>query len=98
MNFPRDLVRELEERAEVRIETEEDSRRSSVIIWVVVTPDGVYVRSYRGPKGIWYRRMCLIRPRARPRGGYRAAPGGGAPPRPPPRRRHPPARRSARQW
>src|SRR5205085_12553390 len=56
-DFSRDLVRELEERAEVRVETEADGRRSSVIIWVVVTQDGVYVRSYRGSKGVWYQRL-----------------------------------------
>lgn len=55
--FPSDLKRELEQRPEARIETEEDGKRSSVIIWVVVTPDGVYVRSYRGPTGTWYRRI-----------------------------------------
>ena len=56
-DFPKDLVRELEERPEVRIETQEHGRRSSVIIWVVVAPDGVYVRSYRGSKGVWYQRL-----------------------------------------
>lgn len=55
-DFPEDLTRELEKRPEVRIETEEEGRRSSVIVWVVVTPDGVYLRSYKGPKGKWYQR------------------------------------------
>jgi hypothetical protein len=56
-DFPADLKQEVRERPEVRIETEEDGKRSSVIIWVVVTPDGVFVRSYKGSKGQWYQRI-----------------------------------------
>jgi hypothetical protein len=56
-SFAPDILAELRDRAEVRIETEDDGKRSSVIIWVVVTREGgVYVRSYRGPKGKWYQR------------------------------------------
>ncbi|HYM49850.1 MAG TPA: DUF2255 family protein [Candidatus Limnocylindrales bacterium] len=56
-DFPADLKEELRERPEIRIETEEDGTRHSTIIWVVVTADGVFVRSYRGPQGKWYQRV-----------------------------------------
>lgn len=55
-DFPADVKKELEERPEVRVETEEDGQRHATIVWAVVTPAGVYVRSYRGPKGKWYQR------------------------------------------
>jgi hypothetical protein len=55
-SFAADALEEFRQRPEVRIETEEDGKRASVIIWLVVAPDGVYVRSYKGPKGKWYQR------------------------------------------
>jgi hypothetical protein len=56
-DFPADIKKVLRERPEIRIETEEGGERHSTIIWVVVTPDGVFVRSYYGPKGKWYQRV-----------------------------------------
>jgi hypothetical protein len=39
---------------EVRIRTEKHPE-SAVVIWVVVAHDEVFVRSWRGAKGCWYR-------------------------------------------
>lgn len=56
-DFPADVKKELDARPEVRVETEEDGQRHSTIVWAVVTPAGVFVRSYHGPKGRWYQRV-----------------------------------------
>jgi hypothetical protein len=52
-----DLLWKLAESDEVDIETQRDSRspRHRTTIWIVPTEDGVYVRSYKGKKGRWYR-------------------------------------------
>ena len=42
---------------EVRIRTEEHPD-SAVVIWVVVADDEVFVRSFRGIKGRWYRDLA----------------------------------------
>jgi hypothetical protein len=42
---------------EVRIRTEKHPD-SAVVIWVVVADDEVFVRSFRGTKGRWYRDLA----------------------------------------
>lgn len=49
----------LDETREVLIETD---GRVKTIIWIVVIGNVVYVRSVRGPEGVWYRR-ALAEPR-----------------------------------
>ncbi|MGH8958061.1 MAG: DUF2255 family protein [Acidimicrobiia bacterium] len=47
----------ISETPEVRIETHGNSRSYRTIIWVVVDDGEVLVRSVRGEKGKWYRRV-----------------------------------------
>ena len=51
-----DLLWKIAESDEVEIETRRDAKSPlhRVIIWIVPTEDGVYVRSYKGKKGRWY--------------------------------------------
>jgi hypothetical protein len=56
-NFDADTLRELREVQEVRIRTEKHPN-SAVVIWVVVDDDEVFVRSWRGAKGRWYRDLA----------------------------------------
>jgi hypothetical protein len=56
-NFDADSLRELHALQEVAIRTEKDSK-SAVVIWVVVADDEVFVRSWRGAKGRWYRDLA----------------------------------------
>lgn len=51
-----DLLWKFAESDEVEIETRHDSKspRHRVIIWIVPTEEGVYVRSYKGKRGRWY--------------------------------------------
>jgi hypothetical protein len=53
-NFDADTLRELRDVQEVAIRTEKHPK-SAVVIWVVVADDEVFVRSWRGAKGRWYR-------------------------------------------
>ena len=53
-NFDADTLRALRDVKEVRIRTEKHPR-TAVVIWVVVADDEVFVRSWRGAKGRWYR-------------------------------------------
>jgi hypothetical protein len=52
--FDAETLRELGEVQEVRIRTEKHPK-SAVVIWVVVAEDEVFVRSWRGAKGRWFR-------------------------------------------
>jgi hypothetical protein len=56
-NFDADTLRELRDVQEVRIRTEKHPN-SAVVIWVVVDDDEVFVRSWRGAKGRWYRDLA----------------------------------------
>jgi hypothetical protein len=56
-NFDADTLRELRDVQEVAIRTEKHPR-STVVIWVVVADDEVFVRSWRGAKGRWYRDLA----------------------------------------
>jgi hypothetical protein len=67
-----DLLWRLAESDEVEIETR-DSPRSTphrTTLWIVTTPDGVFIRSYKGKRGQWYQRV-LENPRVAIRVGRR---------------------------
>src|SRR5436853_3017741 len=53
-NFDADTLRELRDVQELAIRTEKHPE-SAVVIWVVVADDEVFVRSWRGAEGRWYR-------------------------------------------
>src|SRR6266478_4294547 len=56
-NFDADTLRELRDVQEVAIRTEKHPK-SAVVIWVVVAGDELFVRSWRGAKGRWYRDLA----------------------------------------
>jgi hypothetical protein len=56
-NFDADTLRELRDVQEVVIRTEKHPK-SGVVIWVTVADDEVFVRSWRGTKGRWYRDLA----------------------------------------
>jgi hypothetical protein len=56
-NFDADTLRELRDLQEVAIRTEKHPK-SAVLIWVVVADGEVFVRSWRGAKGRWYRDLA----------------------------------------
>jgi len=56
-NFAPDTLRQLRDLQEVHIRTEKHPK-SAVVIWVVVADDEVFVRSWRGTKGRWYRDLA----------------------------------------
>ena len=51
------LLWKLAESDEVEIETRRDGKSAAhrTVIWIVPTEDGVYIRSYWGKRGRWYR-------------------------------------------
>jgi hypothetical protein len=55
--FDADTLRELRDVQEVRIRTEKHPE-SAVVIWVVVADGEVFVRSWRGARGRWYRDLA----------------------------------------
>jgi hypothetical protein len=56
-NFDADTLRALRDVREAAIRTEKHPK-SAVIIWVVVADDEVFVRSWRGSQGRWYRDLA----------------------------------------
>jgi hypothetical protein len=60
-NFDADTLRELRDVQEVAIRTEKHPK-TAVVIWVVVADDEVFVRSWRGAKGRWYRDLAAGAP------------------------------------
>ncbi len=56
-NFDADNLRELRDVQEVAIRTEKHPK-SAVVIWVVVADDKVFVRSWLGARGRWYRDLA----------------------------------------
>lgn len=52
--FDAETLDQLRTTQEVRIVAGERQHRTA-IIWVVVADDDVFIRSVRGPKGLWYR-------------------------------------------
>src|SRR5260221_14034668 len=55
--FDADTLRELRDLQEVAIRTDKHPN-SAVVIWIVVADDEVFVRSWRGAKGRWYRDLA----------------------------------------
>ena len=55
--FDAETLRELRDVQEVVIRTEKHPK-SAVVIWVVVADDEVFVRSWRGARGRWYRDLA----------------------------------------
>jgi hypothetical protein len=55
--FEADALTDLSDLKEVSIRTEKHPD-SAVVIWVVVADDEVFVRSFRGAKGRWYRDLA----------------------------------------
>jgi hypothetical protein len=53
-NFDADTLRALRDIHEVAIRTEKHPK-SAVVIWVAVADDEVFVRSWRGTAGRWYK-------------------------------------------
>jgi hypothetical protein len=56
-NFDPETMRELRDVREVAIRTEKHPK-SAVTIWVVVADGEVFVRSWRGAEGRWYRDLA----------------------------------------
>lgn len=71
-NFDADCLRELHDVPEVVIRTEKH-RKSAVVIWVVVADDEVFVRSWLGTRGRWYRDIAAGGPAALEFAGHRLA-------------------------
>src|SRR5260370_15979506 len=59
--FDAQTLGELRDVQEVAIRTEKHPK-SAVVIWVVAADDEVFVRSWRGAKGRWYRDLAAGRP------------------------------------
>jgi hypothetical protein len=55
--FAADTLSALRDIEEVRIRTRKHPK-SAVVIWVVVVDDEVFVRSFRGTRGRWYRDLA----------------------------------------
>ena len=75
--FDAETLRRLRAAREVSIRTEKHPN-SAVVIWVVVADDQVFVRSWRGTKGRWYRDLAAGGPATHARAcrGSDAHPGG----------------------
>ncbi|SEP32752.1 hypothetical protein SAMN02990966_05115 [Rhodospirillales bacterium URHD0017] len=71
-NFDADTLRALRDAKEVAIRTEKHPK-SAVVIWVVVAGDQLFVRSFRGAKGRWYRDLAEGGPATLEFGGRRLA-------------------------
>jgi hypothetical protein len=56
-NFDAETLRELRDAQEVAIRTERHPD-AAVVIWIVVADDDVFVRSWLGAKGRWYRDLA----------------------------------------
>src|SRR6266853_6470787 len=70
--FNAQTLGELREVQEVAIRTEKHPK-SAVVIWVVVADDEVFVRSWRGDKGRWYRDLAAGGPATLEFAGRRSA-------------------------
>jgi hypothetical protein len=56
-SFDAETLRQLSTTREVSIRTDKHPK-SAVVIWVVVMEDGVFIRSWRGARGRWYRDLA----------------------------------------
>jgi hypothetical protein len=70
--FDAQTLGELRDVQEVRIRTEKHPK-SAVVIWVVVADDEVFVRSWLGAKGRWYRDLAARGPATLEYAGRRLA-------------------------
>ena len=57
VHFDAETLRQLSTVQEVSIRTEKHPK-SAIVIWVVVADDEVFVRSWRGTRGRWYRDLA----------------------------------------
>lgn len=71
-SFDADTLRDLADVKEVAIRTDKHPD-SAVVIWVVVAGEEVFVRSFRGAKGRWYRDLSAGGPATLEFGGRRLA-------------------------
>jgi hypothetical protein len=69
-NFDADTLGELRDVQEAAIRTEKHPK-SAVVIWVVVADDEVFVRSWLGARGRWYRDLAAGGPWSLPAAGWR---------------------------
>src|SRR5256885_1751373 len=72
MNFDAEILRALRDVREVRIRTEKHPM-TEVVIWIVVADDKVFVRSWLGDKGRWYRDLASGGPATLEFAGHRLA-------------------------
>ena len=70
--FDAGTLRDLRAENEVRISTEKHPA-TAVVIWIVVADDEVFVRSFRGPRGRWYRDLATGGPATLECGGRQLA-------------------------
>ena len=68
VRFNADTLHQLRAAREVSIRTEKHPN-GAVVIWVVVADDQVFVRSWRGTKGRWYRDLAAGGPASVELGG-----------------------------
>jgi len=68
--FDAETLRQLRAAREVSIRTEKHPD-SAVVIWVVVAGDDLFVRSWRGTRGRWYRDLAAGGPASLELGGRR---------------------------
>jgi hypothetical protein len=69
-DFDADTLRQLREMREVSIRTDKHPK-AAVVIWVVVAGDEVFVRSWLGNKGRWYRDLAAGGPATLEFAGHR---------------------------
>jgi len=55
--FDRDTLQRLHDTQEIAISTGKHPGKP-IVIWVAVADDEVFVRSVRGPKGLWYKDLA----------------------------------------
>ena len=72
MYFDAEILRALRDVREVKIRTEKHPK-TGVVIWVVVADDEVFVRSWLGNKGRWYRDLAAGGPATLEFGAHRLA-------------------------
>jgi hypothetical protein len=70
--FDADTLRELRDVRELRIRTGKHPK-TAVVIWIVVADDEVFVRSWLGNKGRWYRDLAAGGPATLEFGAHRLA-------------------------
>ena len=71
-SFDADTLGALRDLREVGLRTDKHPQ-SAVVIWLVVADDGVFVRSFRGAKGRWYKDLAGGGPATLEFGGRRLA-------------------------